>query len=63
MKRKITRKLTACLMVLVLTATLFTGCGTGSDRYSIYRMRYERYRDHQSGHSRSRQRDCHERES
>ena len=28
MKRKITRKLTACLMVLVLTATLFTGCGT-----------------------------------
>lgn len=28
MKREITRKLTACLMVLVLTATLFTGCGT-----------------------------------
>lgn len=29
MRRKTTKKLAACLMVLILTATLFTGCGKG----------------------------------
>lgn len=27
MRRKTTKRLAACLMVLILTATLFTGCG------------------------------------
>lgn len=29
MRRKTTKRLAACLMVLILTATLFTGCGKG----------------------------------